>query len=227
MEMHAGAWLIGAGAHVANVHRPPRHLPRRFFSAHSLPCRPTVPEPLKISMATTTSSKGRSFAGHGTQWPTLLHPSRLPPSLPCPRRHLLVDRGILEPTTSQRHLRMNMATCLPFGTTTPLILCLRKSGFRRRLRHLSRWRGKFGLRMREVSADVCFLLVVSLNAAATAWISYLSIAVLIATLALALFNASKDQVARNFAYVYAVISIGVLVCGTVLYEYPGYSPNFV
>ena len=34
---------------------------------------------------------------------------------------------------------------------------------------------------------------------------------LIGTLSLALFNASKDQVARNFAYVYAAISVGVLV----------------
>jgi hypothetical protein len=35
---------------------------------------------------------------------------------------------------------------------------------------------------------------------------------LIGALAVALFNASKDPVARNFAYVYAVISIGILVC---------------
>jgi len=35
--------------------------------------------------------------------------------------------------------------------------------------------------------------------------------VLLGTLALALFNASKDEVARNFAYAYALISIGVLV----------------
>jgi hypothetical protein len=34
---------------------------------------------------------------------------------------------------------------------------------------------------------------------------------MIGTLALALFNASKDPIARNFAYVYAGISIGVLV----------------
>ncbi|KAJ3518709.1 hypothetical protein NM688_g9400 [Phlebia brevispora] len=44
------------------------------------------------------------------------------------------------------------------------------------------------------------------------WVSYLNIAVLIGTLSLALFNASKDQVARNFAYAYAIISVGVLVC---------------
>ncbi len=44
-----------------------------------------------------------------------------------------------------------------------------------------------------------------------AWVSYLNIAVLIGTLSLALFNASKDQIARNFAYIYAAISVGVLV----------------
>lgn len=44
-----------------------------------------------------------------------------------------------------------------------------------------------------------------------AWVSYLNIAVLIGTLSLALFNASKDQIARNFAYTYAAISVGVLV----------------
>lgn len=35
--------------------------------------------------------------------------------------------------------------------------------------------------------------------------------ILIGTLAVALFNASKDPVARNFAYLYAVISIGIMV----------------
>ena len=35
--------------------------------------------------------------------------------------------------------------------------------------------------------------------------------ILIGTLAMALFNASKDPIARSFAYVYAVISIGILV----------------
>jgi hypothetical protein len=44
-----------------------------------------------------------------------------------------------------------------------------------------------------------------------AWISWLNIAVLLATLSLALFNASKDQIAQNFAYTYALISVGVLV----------------
>ena len=44
-----------------------------------------------------------------------------------------------------------------------------------------------------------------------AWISWLNMAVLLGTLSLALFNASKDKTARIFAYVYALISIGVLV----------------
>jgi hypothetical protein len=35
--------------------------------------------------------------------------------------------------------------------------------------------------------------------------------VLVGTLAVALFNASKDPIARNFAYLYAVISVGILV----------------
>ena len=30
-------------------------------------------------------------------------------------------------------------------------------------------------------------------------------------MALALFNASKDDVARNFAYFYAVVSVGIVV----------------
>ena len=44
-----------------------------------------------------------------------------------------------------------------------------------------------------------------------AWVSYLNMSVLIGTLAVALFNASKDPIARNFAYLYAVISVGILV----------------
>ena len=64
--------------------------------------------------------------------------------------------------------------------------------------------------MNEVS--VCLRVTYSMNLTVhIAWISYLNIAVLIATLALALFNASKDQIARDFAYTYAAISVGVLV----------------
>ena len=44
-----------------------------------------------------------------------------------------------------------------------------------------------------------------------AWLSYLNIGILIGTLALALFNASDDVVAKNFAYIYAFISVVVLV----------------
>ncbi len=45
----------------------------------------------------------------------------------------------------------------------------------------------------------------------SAWVSYLNVSVLVGTLSLALFNASKDQVAKNMAYAYAVISVGTLV----------------
>ncbi|KAJ7227351.1 hypothetical protein GGX14DRAFT_531041 [Mycena pura] len=51
------------------------------------------------------------------------------------------------------------------------------------------------------------------------WVAWLNIAVLLGTLALALFNASTDGIARIFAYVYAVISIGVLVYAYALYQY--------
>lgn len=44
-----------------------------------------------------------------------------------------------------------------------------------------------------------------------AWISWLNLSILLGTLAIALFNSSRDVVARNFAYVYALISIGILV----------------
>jgi uncharacterized membrane protein YidH (DUF202 family) len=52
------------------------------------------------------------------------------------------------------------------------------------------------------------------------WISWLNLSILIGTLALALFNASdENQVARMFAYTYAIISIGVLVYGYLLYQH--------
>jgi hypothetical protein len=51
--------------------------------------------------------------------------------------------------------------------------------------------------------------VLSLTGAA--WVSYLDAAILIGTLALALFNAAKDDITRYFAYAYALISVGVLV----------------
>lgn len=45
-----------------------------------------------------------------------------------------------------------------------------------------------------------------------AWIAYLNVSVLLGTLSLALFNASRDQIALNFAYSYAVVSLGIVVC---------------
>ncbi|GBE87854.1 hypothetical protein BKA93DRAFT_828295 [Sparassis latifolia] len=51
------------------------------------------------------------------------------------------------------------------------------------------------------------------------WVSYLNISVLIGSLAVALFNASKDKIARDFAYVYAGISIGVLIYGYAIYQH--------
>jgi len=50
------------------------------------------------------------------------------------------------------------------------------------------------------------------------WISYLNLSILLGSLALALFNASKDRVARNFAVFYAAISVGVLLYGYVTYQ---------
>ncbi|RDB25982.1 Vacuolar transporter chaperone 2 [Hypsizygus marmoreus] len=51
------------------------------------------------------------------------------------------------------------------------------------------------------------------------WVAWLNIAVIIGTLALALFNASKDKVATYFAYAYALISICVVVYAFFLYQY--------
>lgn len=45
----------------------------------------------------------------------------------------------------------------------------------------------------------------------SAWISWLNVSILLATLSLGLFNASKDDIARKFAYVYAFISVVILV----------------
>ncbi|KAG8213091.1 hypothetical protein J3R82DRAFT_11487 [Butyriboletus roseoflavus] len=50
------------------------------------------------------------------------------------------------------------------------------------------------------------------------WLSWLNAAILIGTFAVALFNASRDPVARAFAYVYAALSIGVLIYGFYLYQ---------
>ncbi|KAG9315237.1 hypothetical protein JVU11DRAFT_4371 [Chiua virens] len=50
------------------------------------------------------------------------------------------------------------------------------------------------------------------------WLSWLNAAILIGTFAVALFNASNDPIARAFAYVYAALSIGVLIYGYSLYQ---------
>ena len=57
-----------------------------------------------------------------------------------------------------------------------------------------------------------FILLINAHVSALAWLSYLDMSILIGTLALALFNASKDTIAKQFAFAYALISIGVLVC---------------
>ncbi|KAI0072529.1 hypothetical protein K474DRAFT_1711509 [Panus rudis PR-1116 ss-1] len=50
------------------------------------------------------------------------------------------------------------------------------------------------------------------------WVSYLNIGVFMGTLSLALFNASKDDIARDFAYVYAIISAGIIIYGYYVYQ---------
>ncbi|KIJ66904.1 hypothetical protein HYDPIDRAFT_166346 [Hydnomerulius pinastri MD-312] len=50
------------------------------------------------------------------------------------------------------------------------------------------------------------------------WIAWLNLAVLLGTLALALFNASEESIARKFAYTYAAISVGVVIYGFYLYQ---------
>jgi len=51
------------------------------------------------------------------------------------------------------------------------------------------------------------------------WISWLNVSILLATLSLGLFNASKDDIARKFAYVYAFISVAILIYGYTLYQH--------
>jgi hypothetical protein len=43
------------------------------------------------------------------------------------------------------------------------------------------------------------------------WVSWVNISILLATLSLGLFNASKDEIAQGFAYFYAFISVFALV----------------
>jgi len=51
------------------------------------------------------------------------------------------------------------------------------------------------------------------------WVAYINMSVLIGTLSVALFNASKDSIARSFAYLYAVISVGILLYAYALYQH--------
>ncbi|CAE6435232.1 unnamed protein product [Rhizoctonia solani] len=50
------------------------------------------------------------------------------------------------------------------------------------------------------------------------WVSYLNMGVLLSTLSLALFNASNDAISLIFAYIYAAISVAVMVYGYVIYQ---------
>ncbi|CEL55375.1 Vacuolar transporter chaperone 2 OS=Saccharomyces cerevisiae (strain ATCC 204508 / S288c) GN=VTC2 PE=1 SV=1 [Rhizoctonia solani AG-1 IB] len=50
------------------------------------------------------------------------------------------------------------------------------------------------------------------------WVSYLNMGVLLSTLSLALFNASSDAISLLFAYIYAAISVAVMVYGYVIYQ---------
>ncbi|PFH47848.1 hypothetical protein AMATHDRAFT_151152 [Amanita thiersii Skay4041] len=50
------------------------------------------------------------------------------------------------------------------------------------------------------------------------WISWLNNAILLSAFSLALFNASKDEIAKRFAYTYALISLGTLVYAYALYQ---------
>ncbi|KAK0469588.1 uncharacterized protein EV420DRAFT_1660468 [Desarmillaria tabescens] len=67
----------------------------------------------------------------------------------------------------------------------------------------------------RVEGKVCTALITFISA----WVSWLNLSILIGTLALALFNASQDDIARNFAYAYALISAGVLVYAYLLYQH--------
>ncbi|TFK60982.1 hypothetical protein BDN72DRAFT_850055 [Pluteus cervinus] len=51
------------------------------------------------------------------------------------------------------------------------------------------------------------------------WIAWLNNSILLAALSAALFNASKDPIAKNFAYFYASVSLGVLLYGYLLYQH--------
>ena len=67
--------------------------------------------------------------------------------------------------------------------------------------------------------------LISLFIPLLAWLSWLNAAILIGTFSVALYNASRDPVARGFAYVYAALSIGVLVPLSVSSVPKPYSPR--
>ncbi|RXW15288.1 hypothetical protein EST38_g10563 [Candolleomyces aberdarensis] len=51
------------------------------------------------------------------------------------------------------------------------------------------------------------------------WIAWLNQAMILAALSVALFNGSKDEIAKSFAYVYALISVCTLVYGYAIYQH--------
>ncbi|TFK49515.1 hypothetical protein OE88DRAFT_1661989 [Heliocybe sulcata] len=51
------------------------------------------------------------------------------------------------------------------------------------------------------------------------WVSYLNLAMIMGTFSLALFNTSRDQIAKTFAYVYAGISVAIVIYAYLLYQY--------
>ena len=64
---------------------------------------------------------------------------------------------------------------------------------------------------RSSFSSAFFSLLIETNFFSLAWISWLNISILLATFSLGLFNASKDDIARRFAYVYAFISVAIMV----------------
>ncbi|KAF8313654.1 hypothetical protein DL93DRAFT_2080983 [Clavulina sp. PMI_390] len=50
------------------------------------------------------------------------------------------------------------------------------------------------------------------------WLSYLSLAILLGSLAVGLFNASTDAVAQNFAMFYGAVSLFIVVYGYAVYQ---------
>lgn len=78
-------------------------------------------------------------------------------------------------------------------------------------------RSTYGL---HLQSDIPFFFTTPCLAA---WVSWMNIAILLATLSLALYNGSKDAIATSFAYVYAAISICTLVCFPSLFKnYPSH-----